>query len=82
MALCVQVSGDGSLAVVNPQPSDMTQCAYVVQSSTEYFNNPLALSAQDGGTIGAAILLVWAGAYAIRAVPGSLSAGDDPSASS
>lgn len=82
MALCVQVNGDGSVSVVNPQPADLTTCAYVVQSSAEFLNNPLALSAADGGVIGSAILLVWAGAYAIRAVLGALASGDESSASS
>lgn len=82
MALCVQVNGDGSMSAVVPQPSDLTTCAYVVQASAEYFNNPLSLSAQDGTTIGTAILLVWAGAYAIRAVLGALASADEESASS
>lgn len=70
------------MSAVTPQPADLSTCAYVVQSSAEHFNNPLALSAEDGGAIGSAILLVWAGAYAIRAVLGALASGDDPSASS
>lgn len=82
MALCVQVNGDGSMSAVSPQPADLNTCAYVVQSSAEVLNNPLALSAADGATIGTAILLVWAGAYAVRAVLATLSSGDDPSASS
>ncbi len=81
MALCVQVNGDGSMSAVTPQPADLATCAYVVQTSAEHFNNPLALSAADGGTIGSAILLVWAGAYAIRAVLGALAADEDSASS-
>ncbi|XYI32386.1 hypothetical protein MNJPNG_09510 [Cupriavidus oxalaticus] len=82
MALCVQVNGDGSMSAVTPQPVDLGTCAYVVQSSAEHLNNPLALSATDGGAIGSAILLVWAVAYAIRAVLVALASGDQDSASS
>lgn len=82
MALCVQVNGDNTLSAVSPQPADLGTCAYVVTTSAEYFNNPLALSAQDGSVIGTAILLVWAGAYAIRAMLGVLATGDESSASS
>lgn len=80
MPLCVQVNSDNTLSAVSPQPADMGTCAYVVTTSAEHTNNPLALSAQDGGTIGTAILLVWACAYAIRAVLDALSTGDEPSA--
>ncbi|MDF3831822.1 hypothetical protein P3W85_02455 [Cupriavidus basilensis] len=80
MALCVQVNGSGALVAVSPQPADLSTCAYVVQASSEFLNNPLALSAGDGQTIGTAILLVWAVAYAIRAVLGALASGDDTSA--
>lgn len=81
MAVCVQVQGTGVLAVVSPQPADMSACAYVVQSAADYFNNPLLLSAQDGAAVGSAILLVWAGAYVVRAVLAALASGDEPSAS-
>ncbi|SOY66726.1 hypothetical protein [Cupriavidus taiwanensis] len=82
MALCVQVEASGAVSVVNPQPADLSTCAYLVQTSAEYLNNPLALSAADGGAIGSAILLVWAVAYAIRSVLAALASGDQDSASS
>jgi len=81
VALCVQVNTDNTLSAVSPQPADMGTCAYVVTTSAEYVNNPLSLSAQDGGTIGTAILLVWAGAYAARAILAALNTSDEPSAS-
>lgn len=81
MALCVQVNSDNTLSAVSPQPADMGTCAYVVTTSAEYVNNPLALNVQDGGTIGSAILLCWAGAYVVRAILAALSTGDEPSAS-
>lgn len=81
MALCVQVNSDNSLSAVSPQPADMGTCAYVVTTSAEYTNNPLALNAQDGAVIGSAILLCWAGAYVVRAILAALSTGDEPSAS-
>ncbi|WP_123957962.1 hypothetical protein [Cupriavidus necator] len=69
------------MSAVTPPPADLATCAYVVQSSAEFLNNPLALSAADGGAIGSAILLVWAVAYTIRAVLGALSSFDEePSA--
>ena len=79
--LCVQVDGTGALVAVSPQPADLSTCAYVVQASADYFNNPLALNAADGATIGTAILLVWAGAYAIRAVLAALASGDESASS-
>lgn len=81
MALCVQVNSDNTLSAVSPQPADMGQCAYVVITSAEYVNNPLALNAQDGAAIGAAILLCWAGAYVVRSILAALNTGDEPSAS-
>lgn len=81
MALCVQVEASGAVSVVNPQPADLSTCAYLVQTSAEYLNNPLALSAADGASIGSAILLVWAVAYTIRAVLAALASYDEePSA--
>ena len=81
MALCVQVNSDNSLSAVSPQPADMGTCAYVVTTSAEYTNNPLTLSVQDGGVIGSAILLVWAGAYVVRSILAALNTSDEPSAS-
>ncbi|MFJ1258838.1 hypothetical protein [Cupriavidus sp. CuC1] len=80
--MCVQVNGSGALVAVSPQPSDLSTCAYVVQASAEFLNNPLSLSAVDGQTVGTAILLCWAVAYGIRVVLVALAAGDVDSASS
>lgn len=81
MAICVQVNSDNTLSAVSPQPADLGTCAYVVTTSAEYTNNPLALSAQDGAVISTAILLVWAGAYAVRAILSALNTSDETSAS-
>lgn len=78
MPICVAVNSDNTLAAVSPQPSDMSTCAYVMQTSADYLNNPLAVTAQDGAAIGTAILLVWAVAYAVRTVLSALSVADEP----
>lgn len=82
MAMCVQVDAAGLVSVVNPQPADLSTCSHVIQSSSEYLNNPLALSAQDGQVIGTAIMLCWAGAYVIRAIIAAINSADEDSASS
>ncbi|SPD67817.1 conserved protein of unknown function (plasmid) [Cupriavidus taiwanensis] len=82
MALCVQVDGAGVVSVVSPQPADLSTCSHVIQSSAEYLNNPLALTAEDGQTIGTAIMLCWAVAYVVRVIISAMSSADEESASS
>lgn len=82
MALCVQVDGAGVVSVVNPQPADLSTCSHVIQSSSEYLNNPLALSPQDGQVIGTAIMLCWAAAYVVRSIIAAINSADEDSASS
>lgn len=78
MAVCVQQDASGYVQVVNPQPTDLSTCSHVLQSSAEHLNNPLALTAEDGQTLGYSIMLVWAIAYACRLVAEVISdAGND-----
>lgn len=82
MAVCVQQDSQGYLFVVIPQPADLSTCSHVLQSSAEYLNNPLALTAEDGQTLGYSIMLVWAIAYAGRLVLELLSDAGNESARS
>lgn len=82
MAVCVQQNSQGYLFVVTPQPADMSTCSHVLQSSAEYLNNPLALTAEDGQTLGFSIMLVWAIAYACRLVAEVISGAGNDSARS
>ena len=81
MAICVQVEASGALSVVSPQPADLSTCTHVIQSAAEHLNNPLALTPEDGQTIGMGIMLCWVVAYAVRAIAAALSSADNSSAS-
>lgn len=68
---CVQVSGGGVLAVLDPQPADVSACTAVVLSGAEVQligASPFALSVEEGAQIGVAILVLWASAFLFRQI--------------
>lgn len=66
--LCVTTGEGGALIVQNPQPANLSECGMVVLSGSEALGNPFALSAEDGAAISAAIITIWAVAFAARVV--------------
>lgn len=71
MPTCAQAvqQADGSLALVlEPSVSDVSTCAYVVQSGSEVADSLVALTAEDGAAISTMIVSVWAAAWGVRAV--------------
>ena len=71
MAVCAQiiVKSDGSYVVLRPGVTDLSQCAYVVETGgvtawTELGN----LSMQNSAQISASVGLVWAIAWGFRAI--------------
>lgn len=60
---------DGSvLLVLDPMATDLTACAYVVESGAELSNSLLSMTAQDGGVWSAGVIAVWMAAYAVRSI--------------
>ena len=70
--LCVGVSPDGSVYVVDPQPVDTSACGSVLVSGLEAASSPWSMTPEQGSEIGGAVLLVWALAYVFRAVARAL----------
>lgn len=71
MAACVRAiqQPDGSMALaLDPAATDLTACAYVVESGAELSNSFLQMSAADGATYGAEVVTVWFAAFAVRAI--------------
>lgn len=66
--LCVEVRHDGSVYVVDPQPTYAAGCGYVLVSGESAVSSPFALTPEQGAEIGAAILGLWAVAYGFRVV--------------
>lgn len=66
MAICLQADVNGVLSVMTPQPSDITTCAYVVASGSEFGNEPWNLTIEQGHEIGMYILLACAIAWGWR----------------
>lgn len=80
MATCLVVGSGGELYVLTPTPADVSACTLVAPSGAEVIGNPLALSAEDGGAIAGAIVLVWGAGFVGRALIRSLSIGDSSDA--
>lgn len=60
---------DGSLLLaLDPAVSDVSTCAYVVQSGAEVGGSILSLSIEDGGLISAGIVSCWALAWGIKSI--------------
>lgn len=63
---CVAIDAAGVLVDVVPQPADVSTCALVIRSGQEVSANPFALTLEEGGLIGAAIVLLWGAAFGLR----------------
>lgn len=71
MAACVQAvhQADGKLALVlDPVATDLSACAYVVQSGAELSNSLFSLTAQDGAQLSAMIIACWVSAFVCKAI--------------
>lgn len=71
MATCVKVLSDGKggpFLALDPSVSNVSTCAYVLQSGAEVGNSILSMSAEDGALLSAGIVSVWAMAFAIRSI--------------
>lgn len=60
---------DGSLALVlDPSATDLSTCAYVVQTGAELGNSLVSFSASDGALLSSGVISCWVAAYGIRSV--------------
>lgn len=65
--LCVRVLSDGLLAVVDPQPVEVSGCANVLISGAQVVSlSPFALSVEQGAQISVAVIGVWSVAFVVR----------------
>lgn len=71
MPACAQAvqQGDGSYALVlDPSATDLSTCAYVVQTGAELGNSLVSFSASDGALLSSGVVGCWVAAYGIRTV--------------
>jgi hypothetical protein len=71
MPVCAQgiQQPDGKvLLALDPLATDLTACAYVVETGPEVGNSLLSMTAQDGGIFSAGVIAVWMAGYGIRSV--------------
>jgi hypothetical protein len=71
MPVCARAvqQADGSLALVlDPSATDLTACAYVVQTGAELGNSLVSFSASDGALLSSGVISCWLAAYGIRSV--------------
>lgn len=71
MPVCLRTvqQSDGSvLLALDPLATNLTACAYVVESGAELSNSLFSLTAQDGGIFSAGVIAVWIAAYGMRSV--------------
>ena len=60
---------DGTLLLVlDPAATNLTTCAYVVETGPDISNSFLLMSAEDGGFFSAGLVTCWMTAYGIRSV--------------
>jgi hypothetical protein len=60
---------DGSFALVlDPSATDLTACAYVVETGAELGNSLVTFSASDGALLSSGVIGCWVAAYGIRTV--------------
>jgi hypothetical protein len=79
--LCVETNSSGALALVNPQPADVSSCVAVVVSPGE-LSVPWAISREDGGGLSAAIIAVWVVGWSIRMLVRTLNVDSESEGSS
>lgn len=81
MPVCARAvqQADGSVALVlDTTQTNVSACAYVVQTGPEIANSLVTLSVQDGAEISAAIVGTWAAAWGIRQVANLLQQNGNP----
>lgn len=60
---------DGSAALVlDTTATDLSACAYVVQTGAELGNSLVSFTAQEGALLSSGVIAVWLAAYFIRGV--------------
>lgn len=60
---------DGSfLLAIDPSATDLTACAYVVESGAELGNSLFSMTAQDGGVYSGLIISCWVVAFSVRTI--------------
>lgn len=64
--------GAGAYNITSPQPTMYTGCTNVLVSPSELSAEIFNITAEQGATIGGAIIFVWAVAFAFRAAISSL----------
>lgn len=74
--LCVEFDTAGVVALVDPQPADVSACVAVLVSPGE-MSVPWAISLDEGGAISLAIVAVWAVGWAFRQFVRVLSTADE-----
>lgn len=60
---------DGSMVLaLDTSATNLTMCAYVVESGLEVNNSLLSMTAQDGGVFVAGLITCWLTAFGIRSI--------------
>lgn len=62
MSICVTTygyNGKTYITTVSPQPSDVSTCAYVLQTGAEAVSSPWRMTRAEGTQLGVAIALLW-----------------------
>ena len=74
MPVCAKTAVDpigdiqGPILVLDTQATDLSTCAYVVQTGAELGNSVLFFSASDGALLSSGVIACWLAAYGIRSV--------------
>jgi hypothetical protein len=71
MPVCARgvTQADGSIVLVlDPLATNLTACAYVVESGPELSNSLLNLTAEDGGIWAGGVIACWMAAYGVRSI--------------
>lgn len=69
--ICASIShieGVPVLVPLNPQPSTVTGCAYVIQSGTEVTSNPFLMTQTEALQVGVSIGLLWVTVGVIKSI--------------
>lgn len=76
--ICLFQAVDGSIQVVDPQPSPVNEanCPYALLSLSEVRPTFFDVSPHEGGQIAAAILFVWGVGFVFRLLIKALHTGD------
>lgn len=66
--LCAQVNSEGFVQLLASQPVEVSSCALVIGSGSEWMSNPFLLTVPDAYAIGGAISLAWGVAWTVKTV--------------